>query len=99
MLLLQRQNGSQRRRKNVSDEKNKCQEQGPFRLEQVPSHPRQSHFPYGNWVGVQGWRVFLKCATMGPEPQTPASLQKGELEGNPGTYGMLRANFSTCLIE
>lgn len=55
MVLFQRQNGSQQRRKNVSDEKNKCQKQGPFRWEQVLSDPRESHIPYRN-LGVRGFK-------------------------------------------
>lgn len=60
MVVLQRHSGSQQRRKNVSDEKNKCQEQGPLRLDQVLLDPRESHFPYGNGGG--GWRDVLKMS-------------------------------------
>lgn len=88
MVPLQRQNGSQQRRKNVSDEANECQEQGPFRLEQVLSDPRKSCFPCGNWKEKQ-------CSTPGPQPLTLASLQTAP--GKPLTPRHVKGKFQYWL--
>lgn len=60
MVLLRRQNGSQQRRKNVSDEKNKCQEQGPFRLEQSPFRSKRVSLPIWKPGRGAGWGGHLK---------------------------------------
>lgn len=93
MVLLQRQNGSQQRRKKFSDEKNTCQEQGPFRWEQVLWVLRQSHFPCGNW---EMWKKsFKKCPTPGPHPQIAAGLQTSP--GKPMTPWHVKGKFQYLL--
>ena len=59
----------------------------------VLSDPWASHFPYRNL----GMGAFKKCPTRPLASDTCKSAE--HLRGNPWLYGMLRANFSTCLIE
>lgn len=80
MVVLQRHSGSQQRRKNVSDEKNKRQEQGPLRLDQVLLDPRESHFPYGNCGGW--WRDVLKMSHARLLASDTCKSAK-HIEGNP----------------